>query len=244
MERVKGQAGMSLVEATIILLVLMLLTGVLAPSIFDYVRDAQMVKVKEDCEAIGLSVVRLTRDVGPCLKVDAPLACTMVNRVEILVSRGPALTAGDVTATPYTSPDMGGVNWDASVAPTIGDSMENQFTTNAPVYPTPGVLGTWNHTFPSVGLGWRGVYLASPIGPDPWGMPYLVNSHFLAVASNAPAGTGEGQRNGGWDRDVFCLSAGPNKLFETPYAVAGLAATAGTYRGNDDFTYVISGDTR
>ena len=69
-EKVEGQTGISLVEATIILLVLMLLTGVLAPSIFDYFRDAQMVKVKEDCEAIGVSVARLVRDVGPCLKFD------------------------------------------------------------------------------------------------------------------------------------------------------------------------------
>ena len=42
-------------EVTIMLLVLML-TSVLAPAIFDYVKDAQWVKVKEDCEAIAVSV--------------------------------------------------------------------------------------------------------------------------------------------------------------------------------------------
>jgi hypothetical protein len=45
--------GLSLVETTIILLILMVLTGVLAPSINDFVNDAKDVKVKEDCEAIG-----------------------------------------------------------------------------------------------------------------------------------------------------------------------------------------------
>ena len=68
--RVMNARGLSLVEVTIMLLVLMLLTGVLAPSIMDFVKDAQWVKVKEDCEAIGVSVARLTRDVGPCLKFD------------------------------------------------------------------------------------------------------------------------------------------------------------------------------
>jgi len=53
MRRLRNRAGLSLVEVTIMLLVLMLLAGVLAPSIMDFVRDAQWVKVKEDCEAIG-----------------------------------------------------------------------------------------------------------------------------------------------------------------------------------------------
>ena len=37
MRKFKGQKGLSLVEVTIMLLVLMLLTSVLAPSIFDFV---------------------------------------------------------------------------------------------------------------------------------------------------------------------------------------------------------------
>jgi hypothetical protein len=40
------------------LLVLMLLTSVLAPSIFDFINDAQWVKVKEDCVGIRLLVAR------------------------------------------------------------------------------------------------------------------------------------------------------------------------------------------
>ena len=41
MRKFKGQKGLSLVEVTIMLLVLMLLTSVLAPSIFDFVNDAR-----------------------------------------------------------------------------------------------------------------------------------------------------------------------------------------------------------
>ena len=48
-----SERGMSLVEATIILMVLAILTSVLAPSIGDYVNDARQVKAKEDLEALG-----------------------------------------------------------------------------------------------------------------------------------------------------------------------------------------------
>ena len=63
----KGQRGLSLIEVTIMLLVLMLLTSVLAPSIFDFVQDAQWVKVKEDCEVLAISLARMIKDVGPQL---------------------------------------------------------------------------------------------------------------------------------------------------------------------------------
>jgi hypothetical protein len=253
MRRLKGQTGMSLVEATIILLVLMLLTGVLAPSIFDYFRDAQMVKVKEDCEAIGVSVVRLVRDVGPCLKFDGTQpGCGLFNRVDILVSRGNAV-AGSVdlaTAPAFASPDGVNINWDSTAPPAGADSMENQFVLNTPHYATPGQLGTWNFTYPAMMLGWRGAYLAPPIGPDPWGMPYLVNSMFLAVAtSGGCAGSTEGCEHGGWDRDVICLSGGPNQIYQTPFAGSqgGIMPPPwmfGTLQVGDDFVFVISGDTR
>jgi hypothetical protein len=37
---------------------------------------------------------------------------------------------------------------------------------------------------------------------------------------------------------VFCISAGPNKKYETPFGGNGLG---GTTRGGDDFIYVIAG---
>ncbi len=131
--RLTTARGLSLVEVTIMLFVLMLLTGVLAPSIMDFVRDAQWVKVKEDCEAIGVSVARLARDVGPCLKFDGTGACTKTNRVDVLYSDGPdvkptdmsgaalgAFYGGDATATD--------LNW--HMDDSRGDSMEHQFVDN------------------------------------------------------------------------------------------------------------------
>jgi hypothetical protein len=235
--------GLSLVEVTIMLLVLMLLTGVLAPSIFDFVNDAKWVKVKEDCEAIGISVARLTRDVGACVKFDGQTKCTKANRVDILYSDGPDVTAadvsGDATETFTSSNIASSLNWYND--DDRGDSMEHQFVTNYPEYPTPADLGTYTTVGPQWGLGWRGAYLSPPIGPDPWGHKYLVNSVFLSVAIDANCGGCEGDRNGGWSRDTFCISAGPNGSYQTPF---GGNWRHGVTRKGDDFLYVISGDTR
>lgn len=170
--RCTAERGLSLIEVTIMPLVLMLLTGVLTPSIMDFVKDAQWVKVKEDCEAIGVSVARLTRDVGPCLKFNGTDACTKANRVDVLFSDGPDVTtndvAGDATANVYgganTATDL---NWHKDDS--RGDSMTRQFVTNGAGYLTP--VDHYPGPLPSgplFGLGWRGGYLSSPIGPDPW----------------------------------------------------------------------------
>jgi hypothetical protein len=240
----KSARGLSLVEVTIMLLVLMLLTSVLAPSIFDFVNDAKWVKVKEDCEAIGLSVARVTRDIGPCLKFHGQKKCTMDNRADLLYSDGPDVTDQDVDGDGAGVFDIG---W-ALASPLAwwkdserGDSMEKQFVTNGPGYLTPNEGLTYTAVGPQYNLGWRGAYLASPIGPDPWGHRYLVNSVFLSVATDSHEGVLEGKRSGGWSHDAFCISSGPNALFETGFATG---ATRGVTRKGDDFIYVISGDTR
>ena len=85
----KGQRGLSLIEVTIMLLVLMLLTSVLAPSIFDFINDAQWVKVKEDCEAIAISVARLHRDVGSNLYTVRPVVAGYPDyKVDMMLSDG------------------------------------------------------------------------------------------------------------------------------------------------------------
>lgn len=239
---IQRQSGMSLVEATIILMVLALLTSALAPSISDYVNDARQVRVKQDCAVIGTSIARLTRDVGRCLKASAAAGCTKSNRVDILYSDGPDVVAEDLTgnAVPFSSADVqDSLNWDKD--DTRGDSMQRQFVTNGPRYGTPATLGTYSIPGPQFGLGWRGGYIEDPVGADPWGNRYLVNTAFLMVALDASAGHGEGNRGGGWSQDVFCLSAGSNELFETPFGGQGFG---GTLRGGDDTIFIVAGDSR
>ena len=145
--RFAGARGLSLVEVTIMLLVLMTLTGVLAPSIMDFVHDAQWVKAKEDCDAIGVSVVRLMRDVGPCLKFNGRGSCTKDNRVDLLYSNGPDVAADDVGGEASAGFDGAGttasaLNWHSDSA--RGDSMEHQLVDNGggADYPAPADLST------------------------------------------------------------------------------------------------------
>lgn len=246
MSTLKGQKGLSLVEVTIMLLVLMLLTGVLAPSIFDFVQDAKRVKVKEDCEAIGLSIMRLARDVNPCLMKTAANGCAKNNRIDLLYSDGLAPSSGP--ALPIPEAQSANVAWDSVAGSTFAannlDTFESQLVTNGPSYNTPvqNVWGNQYYPLPAFATGWRGAYVAPPIGPDPWGRQYQVSSIFLSVAHlDAGTGGGEGSQNGGWAKDTICVSAGENGKIDTPfYPSTGF----GTTRQKDDFVYVIAGGTR
>ncbi|MEW5983914.1 MAG: type II secretion system protein [Acidobacteriota bacterium] len=255
MKFLKAQKGLSLVEVTIMLLVLMLLTSVLAPSIFDFIKDAARVKVKEDCEAIGLSIARLYRDVN-CIAFAGqgrPVDCQMDNIVGLLYSDGAVPeSVGGLQFTPGSSvADCRDYYWDPTNPATqrCADTLEHQLVTNNPHYDTPVDLGWEQNPLPLFNTGWRGAYVAPPVGPDPWGNMYMVNSLFLRTALDARGGPygspcsgtpSEGQGCWGWSFDTFCISAGENGVVETPFA----ASNSGTERAGDDFVYVISGGSR
>ena len=245
--RLSSDRGMSLIEATIILMILFLLTAVMSPAIGDYVEDARQTKGKEDVELIGTAVVRLQRDVGACLKIVATTACTESNRVDILRSTGPDVVTGDLgtLALDFANDDIdpNPINWDDDQLQNVGDTLVNQLVSNAPNYDTPAERLPTSYTLagPQAGLGWRGVYVTPPIGTDPWGKVYLVNAAFLVVATDSTDGEAEGDRRGGWSRDTFVISAGPNGLYDVPFAGN---VNFGITPGGDDLLYVIRGDTR
>ena len=239
---------MSLIEATIILMILFLLTAVMSPAIGDYIEDARHTKGKEDVEAIGVTVNRLQRDVGACLKILATNPCDESNRVDILRSSGADVVVADLgtAATDFADADItpNPINWDDDRVANVGDTMENQFVLNTgPQYPTPADSTPTGYTKsgPQAGLGWRGAYMSAPIGTDPWGKVYLVNTAFLVVDTDATDDAGEGDRRGGWSRDTFVIAAGPNGAFDTPF---GGNVNHGTTVGGDDLIYIIRGDSR
>ena len=102
--------GVSLVDATVTLMVLAALTSVVAPSVADYVDDARQVKAAVDVATIGSAIEQITRDVAlPCLSLSGS-SCALDDkgRVELLVS-GPDALANlpDVSAGPYALPNAG-----------------------------------------------------------------------------------------------------------------------------------------
>jgi len=248
--RLRAERGMSLVEATIILMVLAVLTAVIAPSAGDYIEDARNTKAKEDVEAIGMAIYRVVRDTGmPCLTRDtagAGGACAIANKVELLVS-GDAVNTNEPTvvtaayAAGATISSAANLNWAGGtneVADTSRDLVTNQMTTNALPGTDYTAVSFTSGGGPKAGLGWRGAYLNGPVSTDPWGYIYQASTIFLSVATNAADGTGTGQLRGGWTQNVTVLSAGSNGTVQTAFGSTGAAAVG------DDVVYVVQGATR
>jgi hypothetical protein len=87
---------------------------------------------------------------------------------------------------------------------------------------------------PRPGLGWRGGYLSSATGPDPWGNRYGCATVWINPGSDNTT-TGKGS-----NKDAFCLTAGADGNVDTD--MDGNAT--GVVVGGDDLIYVIQGNTR
>lgn len=225
---------MSLVEVTIILAVLAVLTAVAAPAIGSYMNDAAASKAKADVEAIGSALSRMLVDTGEpwvladgngAAATDAPTR-EAANRVDLLVSAGnvPALGVARLSGT---------IDWDDTIDDDLVQRLEYFVVENRPsglvanAYRTPANVPGG---FQGSDFGWRGAYLPGPIGPDPWGTRYAVNVEFLAKTLGAgPSGN---------VNDVFVVSAGVNQSVETRFDLDGVTA------GGDDLILVLSGGTR
>jgi hypothetical protein len=246
----RGQHGLSLIEVTIMLLVLMLLTSVLAPSIFDFINDAQWVKVKEDCEAIAISVTRLHRDVGANLYTDPAGRTLYPNfKLDLLLSDGrppvintPPVGGGFLDPINNWYGLVGGLPNFALPHPNI-DTCEHQLITNsttggAQIYLEPTQLNPLVGVFgPYFGQGWRGAYLSPPCAADPWGYMYEVNTIWATMVFGAagPPGTRQLHCN-----DVFCISPGKDGIIDTRFGVDFNVFPQGTWRRGDDWVSVIS----
>jgi type II secretory pathway pseudopilin PulG len=234
----KSERGMSLVEATIILMVLAILTSVLAPSIGDYVNDARQVKAKEDLEVLGLSVARLVRDTGmpfPVRVAGVAPSKASTNRVDLLVSEGqlPTITAGTgVAASAAGYLIQNAVEWDDPIGAEVELATDHLITNangyNVVTFPAPAG--------PVPGLGWRGGYLSNLSGPDPWGVRYACATVWMNPGSDVTVAA-----NKGTNHDAFCLSAGQDGNVDTDMEST---VNGGVVVGGDDAIYVIQGATR
>jgi hypothetical protein len=260
MRKWSSELGMSLVEATIILMVLATLTSVIAPSAADYIEESRNVRAKEDVEVIGIGIARLLRDTGlPCVSLTPTVfsaACTVANKVELLVSGSsetanlPTTDAADY-AVPASTASNTALNWAATGATTpVAEAnraiMDPHLVSNSALvtsltapYTAAGFTGGGG---PRANLGWRGAYLNGPIDVDPWGYTYQANVVFSApAAGSGVTGNGQGAADGGWGADMLVVSAGGNGNIQTAF---GSGAAAGTVAVGDDVVYVIQGSTR
>lgn len=155
--------GFSLVEATIVLAVVAVLTGVAAPSVSRTLSQGRLARAQTDVQAIRTAIHNLLTE----HTVFVPFTSTGAfdgDAIEVLVSDG------DI---PFTA--IGATNWDDPVTCCAGAVdvafLEAHLVNN-------GGLGAAGAYSVAVG-GWRGAYINAPIDPDPWGNRYAVNTEYL-----------------------------------------------------------------
>jgi type II secretory pathway pseudopilin PulG len=238
-----GDRGMSLVEATIVLMVLSVITSIMAPPVLEYVRTSEQAAATHDVAHIGAALARMLDDLGETsilrdgngASVTAPPSHASGNRVDMLVTQGQTPALDPAAVRP------GATDWDNAVNNAAIQMLDYYLVTNTPsnlaanAYRTASSMSVTMEFDPDVGAmfnaehAWRGAYLPGPLGPDPWGNRYAINVEFL----ERPLGAGPS----GNVNDVFVLSAGSDGRVETRFAVDGVTT------GND-VIFVVSGGTR
>ncbi len=241
----RSEAGLSLVEATVVLMVMAVLAAIMAPPVRNYVLTAQQAAASSDVEQIGAALARMLDDTGETFvlrdgngsSATAPPSHASGNRVDLLVTQGqaPALEVSAVRSGASVT------DWDDAVDNAAVQLLDDYLVTNTPsslaanAYRTAISMSTTTEFDPNDGAtfnaehAWRGAYLPGPLGPDPWGNRYAINVEFL----ERPLGAGLS----GTVNDVFVVSAGSNGRIETRFAVDGVTS------GNDVID-VVSGGTR
>lgn len=210
-EKLGNAAGLSLVEATVILATISILTAALAPVAKRTTDIARITRATSDLSAIRQAILDFTAAKPNQLKFTVDGAVNGA-RVDLLVSDG------DI---PREVSGTGSAAWQRVVDNTTGkvDFLERHLVTNNPrgnvanAYAIPP-----NFNSP----GWRGAFLSAPVDPDPWGNRYMVNTKFMVSSDDNPP----------W-YDVFVYSAGPDEIIDTLFALDGAVP------GNDDMILIV-----
>jgi type II secretory pathway pseudopilin PulG len=217
MMRLSSNRGVTIIEATIVLTMMAILTAAAAPTVARTVAQSRLTRAESDVEAIKTAINAFLTT----FTVFSPAGFTSTgatggDTIEVLVSDGdiPPLSA---TISGLGSPHT---NWDDVVACCAGavdvSFLENHLVANASL----GGVGSYS----TAATGWKGAYINAPVDPDPWGNRYAVNTEYLR-ASTA--------------NDVIVLSAGPDETVDTQYSWT----TGGARPGGDDIITVIRRDS-
>lgn len=255
--RLASAAGLSLVEATIILGVLSILTAVLSPAVRNFSDVARIARATEDCRTIAAEIQQFIDDNGELQFLIAangtgatPPTRPDNTRVDLLVGDGDIPALGPAVVSE--------VYWIETVNGLVVDTISNHLIENNPGEIvanrwrnpsdiTRATAGGQNIDFArpessgfNAPFAWRGAYLTSPVDPDPWGDRYAVNVVFLDPKPTTTIfGITSGFFASDYPRlDVFCLSAGADHEIDTK------SAQDGAVPGDDDIIALVSSNAR
>ncbi len=250
-ERRGSALGFTLVEVTIILMVVSVLSLVMLPGLGSYLRDARLARARGDLRAIHEAVVRFLEDTGEGVfrrigngnrgtsagGPGAPSSPEPDYTLDMLISDGDMPDGGDVgDGWKWREP------WSGHPVDTLANHLVQNTPGNDPSarYRTPADIYADGSEQPvafasqaGARFAWRGAYVNAPVRSDPWGNRYAVNVRFLDPGADSATGDGAG-----YLYDVFVLSAGPDEEIDTPFSIDGVVP------GDDDLVRVISGGSR
>lgn len=252
------ERGLTMIEATIILVVLSLLSAILAPSIGQFVRRARLARAQEDTRAIATAIRRFIEDTGENAFFSNGQGGTNTPSRTTTKVVGLLIGDGDI---PDAAFGIAVGNWRKKSTETVTettnrgtsitaavDTISNQLIQNRPEGATPGyrTAAQMSNSSPSSNVtpglrfdpasgqqtnstfAWRGPYI-NQVGPDPWGNRYAVNVIFLYRPQSID--------NDGFAADTFVISAGPDEELDTPFKIDGAAPA------DDDVVFIVAGNS-
>jgi type II secretory pathway pseudopilin PulG len=192
----RRDAGFTLVQLLLVLAAIAVLALLLPAAIARVVSQARVDRARAETRVIAAAISQFRADTGfyplwSRARDGGP--GTEADRVQLLVGEGNI----PLPDGPKQWPSAAGL-----------DRLDHQLITNAPGYRR-ATSGT---------SGWNGPYLASDVGPDPWGNRYMVNVGL--VSGDATTGPQPAP-----PLAVWVISAGPDGKIETPYRQAAVTAT-------------------
>ena len=184
--------GFTLIEVVVVVAIIALLAGILTPLIFKYIDEANETRALGDCRNIATALMLFHKDTGTWPYFNECYPPQAEPQVDYLY--------GNMGDFPNFHQDAES-SWG-----TVGEDMFHSLVTWGfncswfrPASTAGGAIGG-----PSIlRHGWKGPYLPY-ITDDPWGYKYLVSINGFGPSGKNP------------DNFVWCLSAGPNFLVNTP----------------------------
>ncbi len=222
----RSAKGFTLIEVLVAVTLVALLAAAITPNVVRALRKGRISRAKSDAQAIANAVL--------AFRIDTGVWPIFLNPGESLALDGTQQTVDVLVSTSNTPIPAGNPNaqvasgWQAQQNV---DLLENHLIRNSP-----GGGGSYRESRDPLELpGWDGPYL-DRLAADPWGNPYLINARFLNDISVPDAEF----------HNVIVVSAGPNRLLETPFGDGVIREVIADSDGDgtadgDDVGYILRG---
>ena len=212
--------GFTLIEVIIAVALVAIMAVAIAPPLVQNIRDGKVTRAQSDARALGTAVMNFYKDVG-----EWPVSVT-ATAIDRLVGNA-SLGGGEAGIPAGSGAVTGSEGWSSEGNPSTltAHLIKNKTATVDTIWPF--------SANPIAQPGWNGPYMSQE-NLDPWGNPYIIN-----VRYGIPAIIGSGTEN--YDmHNLLVLSAGPNKVFETPMSDTSYDEEI----GGDDVGYIVNRATR